>query len=92
MSVDDEGEPKPLFFIAYSKPNKRVTAKIIREDKDYDYVHYVMRKIVKRVSEKKKASKKKKAVGSDSYQVLPLLLMKGQIARRLFSLHKNIKE
>ena len=60
MSVDDEGEPKPLFSIAYSKPNKRVTAKIIREDKDYDYVHYVMRKIVKRVSEKKKASKKKK--------------------------------
>ena len=60
MSVDDEGEPKPLFSNAYSKPNKRVTAKIIREDKDYDYVHYVMRKIVKRDSETKKASKKKK--------------------------------
>ena len=58
MSVDDEGEPKPLFSIAYSKPNKRFTAKIIREDKDYDYVHYIMRKIVKRVSEKKKASEK----------------------------------
>ena len=90
MSVDDEGEPKPLFSIAYSKPNKRFTAKIIGEDKDYDYVHYIMRKIVKRVSEKKKASKK--AAGSDSYQVLPLLLMNGQIVRRLFSFYKNINE
>ena len=57
MSVDDEGEPKPLFSTAYSKPNKRFTAKIIREEKHYD-VHYVMRKMVKRVSEKKKTSKK----------------------------------
>ena len=57
ISVDDEGEPKPLFSIAYSKPNKRFTAKIIREDKEYDYVHY-MRRIVKRVSVKKEASKK----------------------------------
>ena len=39
MSVDDAGEPKPLFSMAYSKPNKRFIAKIIREDKDYDYVH-----------------------------------------------------
>ena len=58
ISVDDEGEPKPLFSIAYSKPNKRFTAKIIREDKEYDYVHYIMRGIVKRVSVKKEASKK----------------------------------
>ena len=55
MPVDDEGEPKSLFSIAYSKPNKRFTTKIIWEDKGYDYVHYVIRKIVKRVSEKKKA-------------------------------------
>ena len=58
MSVDDEGEPKPLFSIVYSKPNKRFTSKIIREEKHYDYVHYVMQKILKRVSEKKKTSKK----------------------------------
>ena len=58
MSVYDEGEPKPLFSIACSKPNQRFTTRIIREEKHYDYVHYVMRKIVKRVSEKKKASKK----------------------------------
>ena len=90
MSVDDEGEPKPLFSIAYSKPNKRFTAKIIREDKDYDYIHYIMRKIVKRVSEKKKVSKK--AAGSDSYQPSPLHLMNDQIVTRLFSLHKNINE
>ena len=55
MSVDDEGAPKPLISKAYSKPNTRFTVKIIREDKDYDYVHYIMQKIVKRVSEKKKA-------------------------------------
>ena len=55
MSVHDEGEPKPLFSIAYSKPNKRFTAKINWEDKDYDFVRYIMRKILKRVSEKKKA-------------------------------------
>ena len=59
MSVHDEGEPKPLFSIAYSKPNKRFTANINWEDKDYDFVQYIMRKIVKRVSEKKKALKKK---------------------------------
>ena len=59
MPVDDEGEPKSLFSIAYSKPNERFTTKIIREDKYYNYVHYIMRKIVKRVSEKKQASKKK---------------------------------
>ena len=58
MSVHDEGEPKPLFSIAYSKPNKRFTANITWEDKDYDFVQYIMRKIVKRVSEKKKALKK----------------------------------
>ena len=56
--VDDKGEPKPLFSIAYSKRNKRFTAKIIREDKEQDYMHYIMQKIVKRVSENKKASKK----------------------------------
>ena len=64
MSVDDEGEPKPLFSIAYSKPKNWFTAKIIWEDKDCDYVHYIMLKILKRVYEKKKASKK--AVESDS--------------------------
>ena len=90
MSVDDEGEPKPLFSIASSTLNKRLTAKIIREDKDYDYVHHIMRKTVKRVSEKKKASKK--AVGSDSYQASPFHLMNDQIVTRLFSLHKNINE
>ena len=83
MAVDDEGEPKPLFSIAYSKPNKRFNAKIIRGEKHYDYVHYVMRKIRKR---------QKKAVGSDSYQASPLHLMKDQIMTRLFSLHKNINE
>ena len=60
MSVDDEGEPKALFSIAYSKPNKIFTAKIIRGEKHYDYVHYVMRKIRKR---QKKSRRKRQLPG-----------------------------
>ena len=91
MSVEDEGEPKPLFSTAYTtKPNKKFIVKIIRENKDYDYIHYIMRKIVKRVSRKKKATKKD--AGSDNYQVSPLHLMNNQTVTRLFSLHKNINE
>ena len=40
-------ELKPLFSIEYSKPNEIFTAKIIREDKDCNSIHYTMRKIVK---------------------------------------------
>lgn len=35
-SIDEEGAKIPLFKIAYSKPNRRYGAKIIKEDKSYD--------------------------------------------------------
>ena len=54
----DEGEVKPLFVLAYSKANKRFTARSVKVEKDYGYIRYIMRKIVKRTRENKKTSKR----------------------------------
>ena len=34
-SIDEEGDIKPLFKIAYSKPNKRFVAKSVKEKKSW---------------------------------------------------------
>lgn len=58
MVNDEEGEAKPLFAIAYSKANKRFTAKPVKVEKDNEWIRYILRKIVKRVRESKKVSKR----------------------------------
>ena len=52
-----EKKVKPLFVITYSKTNKKFTARSVKVEKDYGYIHYIMRKIVKRTRQNKKASK-----------------------------------
>ena len=47
---------KLLFVIAYSKANKRFTARSVKVEKDYGHMHYIMQKIAKRTRESKKAS------------------------------------
>ena len=47
-----------MFKIAYSKPNKRFVAKSIKEEKNYEYVKYIFRKIIKRDNTGKKSSKR----------------------------------
>ena len=44
--------------IAYSKPNKRFVAKSVKEEKNYEYVKYIFRKIIKPVNAGKKSSKR----------------------------------
>ena len=39
-----------MFEIAYSKLNKRFVAKSVKEEKIYEYVKYIFRKIIKRVN------------------------------------------
>ena len=46
-----------MFKIAYSKPNKWFVAKSFKEEKNYEYVKYIFRKIIKRVNAGKKSSK-----------------------------------
>ena len=36
-----------MFKIAYSKPNKWFVAKSVKEQKNYEYVKYIFRKIIK---------------------------------------------
>ena len=57
-SYDKEEEPKPMFAITYSKPQKRFCAKIIRQEKDLEYVHSIMLKIEKHKRERKKVYKR----------------------------------
>lgn len=56
--VDEEGVETPLFKVAYSKPNKRFVAKVVKVDKDYSYLSHITRKILKRAEVKRKASKR----------------------------------
>ena len=44
-----------MFKIAYSKPNKRFVAKSVKEEKNYEYIKYIFRKIIKRVNAGKKS-------------------------------------
>ena len=61
----------PRFNICYSKPNKRFIAKPIKEQKNYDYLHYIMRKIIKRASQKRKIGKRKRMKRQLSLTVAP---------------------
>ena len=63
---------KPLFVIAYSKANKRFTARSVKVEKDYGYLHYIMQKIVKRTRENKKASKRSRRKRQCFLNVRPL--------------------
>ena len=47
-----------MFAITYSKPQKRFCAKIIRQEKDLEYVHSIMQKIEKHKRERKKVYKR----------------------------------
>ena len=49
-SIDEEGDIKPLFKIAYSRSNKRFVAKSVNEEKKNDLVKYIFKKILKRVN------------------------------------------
>ena len=49
-SIGEEGDIKPLFKIAYSKPNKRFVAKSVKEEKNYDHVKFILKKILTRVN------------------------------------------
>ena len=70
-SVNEEGVRKPLYSIAWSKPNKRFVAKEIKEEKNYDYLFYILRKIIMRASTKKKVSAKKRSKRTSSFKIAP---------------------
>ena len=55
-SIDEEGDNKLLFKIAYSKSNGRFVAKSVKEEKKYDHVKYMFKKILKRVNCGKKSN------------------------------------
>ena len=71
-SVSEEGELKPLFWIAYSKVTKDFTAKEVKEDKNQEYLFYILRKIVKRVKPNKKASKKERSYRKKRGKIAPV--------------------
>ena len=71
-SVNDEGVNKPLLQIAYSKPNKRFTAKVVKEEKCFSYLHYIIRKIIIRAENKKKASEWNRRKRQLPLQIAPL--------------------
>ena len=56
-SIDEEGDIKPLFKIAYSRSNKRFVAKSVNEEKKNDLVvKYIFKKILKHVNCGKKSN------------------------------------
>ena len=46
--MTDEGDFKPLFRIAYSKPTKQFVAKNEKKSKDYSYLYPIIDAIVER--------------------------------------------
>ena len=50
-----EKKVKPLFVITYSKANKKFTARSVKVEKDYGYIHYIMRKNRKKNSRKQES-------------------------------------
>ena len=47
-----------MYKVAYSKVNKRFVAKVVKEDKNFDYIRYIFRKVLKRVQESKRSSRR----------------------------------
>ena len=39
---------QPMYTIAYSKPNKRFVAKIVKVEKTTEYLHFILSKILER--------------------------------------------
>ena len=60
-----------MFKIAYSKPNKRFVVKSVKEEKNYEYIKYIFRKIIKRVNAGKKSSKRNGTKRQLSLRVAP---------------------
>ena len=60
-----------LFRITYSKPNKRFIVKVVKEEKSYTYLHYIIRKIIVRAETKKKASKRNRLKRQLQLQIAP---------------------
>ena len=56
--VDEEGEMKPMFLIAYSKSKKGFFIKSVEAEKDYSYISYIFRINIKRARQLKKILKK----------------------------------
>ena len=71
-SVSEEGELKPLFWIAYSKVTKDFTVKEVKEDKNQEYLFYILRKIIKKVKPNKKASKKERSYRKKRGKIAPV--------------------
>ena len=53
-----KGVNKPLSQITYSKPNKIFIAKVVKEEKSYTYLHYIIWKIIVISETKNKASER----------------------------------
>lgn len=70
-TTDEKGKKIPLYQIAYSKPNKRLVAKVVREDKNYEYLTYIVRKILKRSQLKRKAASGTRLKRQCSLQIAP---------------------
>ena len=60
-----------MFKIAYSKPNKWFVAKSVKEQKNYEYVKYIFRKIIKWVNAGKRSSRRNEAKWQLSLLVTP---------------------
>ncbi|XP_057294360.1 uncharacterized protein LOC130622919 [Hydractinia symbiolongicarpus] len=70
-TTDEEGEKIPPCRVAYSKPNKRFVAKVVREEKNYEYLTYIVRKILKRTQLKRKATSESRLKRQCSLQIAP---------------------
>ena len=57
-SIDEEDDIKQLFKIAYTKSNRRFVAKSGKEEKKYDHVKYIFKKILKQVNCGKKSNRR----------------------------------
>ena len=56
--VSEESEVKPLIRVAYSKITKGLTAKEVTQEKNQEYLFYILRKINMKTKLHKKASRK----------------------------------
>lgn len=69
--VSEEGNSIPLFSLSYSKPTKRHVAKAVKENKTENYLHHIVRKVVKRAQLERKISSKRRAKRQLSLKVAP---------------------
>ena len=60
-----------MYSVSYSKPNKRFVAKPVKIEKNFDYLHYITRKIFKRSEQNKKVSKQNRLKRQCSLKITP---------------------